>query len=350
MNMIFNNIYKGKRVLITGHTGVKGSWQALWLSKLGAKIYGISHPPKPFPSHYELLDLRNMLNGDYHTDISLVEEINSIAPDIVFHLAAKAVVAITFKEPEITFQHNIMGMVHLLELCRQCPSVKGIVAIVTDKVYENREWAWGYRENDTLGGDDPYSVSKVCIEHIIKCYRNSFGMNIAAARAGNIIAGGDWNFGRLLPDAVKAANKGEKVKIHTPYATRPFQHVLEALHGYLLLGQYILEGKDVNGAYNFGPEGEMTVLDVLETASETWPSIKWEMDCTPTHPNMVYLLKIDSTKSRKELGWNPVWNMKEAVQKTVWWYRQYYETGRIQSNDNIDQYEHILRRRADHAV
>ncbi len=269
----------------------------------------------------------------------MLEEITSIKPDIVFHLAAKAVVALTFKEPEVTFRDNIMGMVHLFELCRLCPSVKGVVAVVTDKVYENREWSWGYRENDLLGGNDPYSVSKVCIEHIIKCYRNAYGMNIAVARAGNVLCGGDWNFGRLLPDTVKSTAKGEKVIIHTPHATRPFQHVLEALSGYLTLGQHILEGKDVNSAYNFGPDGDaMSVLDVLKVAKGVWPKVDWAVDETPTHPFMVYLLKIDSTKAKQELGWRPRWDMEHAIRMTVLWYKIFYETGHIMSSENIRDY------------
>lgn len=188
-------------------------------------------------------------------------------------------------------------------------------------------------------GQDPYSCSKVCIEHIIRCYRESYGMNIAAARAGNILAGGDWGEKRLLPDIARAAAKGETVIVHTPQATRPFQHVLEALQGYLLLGQHILEGKNVNRAWNFGPEGEMTVLEVLQTAQEVWPAVQWKVDNTPTHPHMVYLLKIDSTESRKLLGWKPVWNMETAVEFAIAWYMMYYENGEVTSNDYIDVYE-----------
>jgi CDP-glucose 4,6-dehydratase len=338
MNM-FNDIYKGKRVLVTGHTGVKGSWMSLWLSRLGAYVYGISHPPKPGPNHYKLLKLHDILVQDIHADISAIEDIKNISPDIVFHFAAKAIVPRTFMEPESTFQHNIMGVVHILELCRQCPSVKGVVAVVSDKVYENREWNYAYRENDVLGGADPYSCSKVCIEHIIRCYRESYGMNIAAARAGNILAGGDWGEKRLLPDIVRATAKGETVVVHTPDATRPFQHALEALQGYLLLGQHILERKDVNRAWNFGPDGEMTVLEVLQTAQQVWPEVDWWVDDTPTHPHMVYLLKIDSTESRKLLGWRPVWDMKTAVEVSIRWYKEYYESGIILTDDNIESYE-----------
>lgn len=335
-------IFEGKRVLITGHTGAKGSWLALWLYRLGAKVYGISHAPREGENHYKLLKLNKILIKDVHADLSLVEEINSINPDIVFHLAARAIVARTFTEPEATFFHNIMGMAHLLDLCRMCPSVKGVVAIVSDKVYENKEWNYAYRENDELGGDDPYSVSKVCVEHIIRCYRKSYSMNIAAARAGNILAGGDYGEKRLLPDIVRATIKGEKVIVHTPNATRPFQHVLEALYGYLLLGKNILEGKDVSRAWNFGPQGEMTVLEVLQTAKNVWPKIEWEVDDAPTHPFMQYLLKIDSTESMKILGWKPQWSMRQAVEQSIRWYMRFHENGTILTDTDIEDYTHEL--------
>lgn len=336
---MFQNIYKNKKVLITGHCGTKGSWLTFWLSRLGAKVYGISHPPRSSPNHYEMLNLHDIMEEDIHADISLLEEINSIAPDIVFHLAARAIVARTFAEPEETFKYTVMGCVHILELCRKCPSVRGVVVVETDKVYENEEWIWGYRENDKLGGVDPYSASKVCVATVVRCYRESFGMNIAAARAGNILCGGDFSEKRLLPDIARATAKSEKVVVHTPSATRPFQHVLEPLQGYLLLGQHILEGKDVNTAWNFGPQGEMTVLEVLQTAKEVWPAIEWEVDDTPTHPHMVYLLKIDSSRAIKELGWKPCWDMEQAVKRSIAWYLSFYRNNTVKSNTDIDDYE-----------
>jgi len=260
-------------------------------------------------------------------------------PDLVIHLAAKAIVARTFDEPRETFENNVMGAVNILEACRQTPSVKGIVCITTDKIYENREWNYAYREVDDLGGVDPYSASKVCVEQVIRCYREAFGMNIATARAGNVIGGGDWSYKRLIPDIVRAASKGEKTIIHTPNATRPFQHVLEALSGYLLLGQHILEGKDINRAWNFGPEGEMSVLEVLQVAQSVWPAVQWELDSTPTHPFMQYLLKIDSTESKKLLGWKPKWDMAHAVRMAVLWYKIFYETGHIMTDEDIRDYE-----------
>ena len=333
-------IYKDKRVLLTGDTGFKGGWMKFWLEKLGAIVCGYSLPPATTPNHYELLFGKAFPRGCDILDVAMLGKVvREFHPDIVFHLAANAVVAKTFEDPQGTFNVNVMGSVNVLEVCRQNPGIKGVVMIVTDKVYESREWNYAYRECDELGGLDPYSASKVCVEHVIKCYRNSFGMNIASARAGNVIGGGDWTYARLIPDIVRAASKGEKVQVHTPNATRPWQHVLEALSGYLLLGKHILEGKDVNRAWNFGPEGEMSVMKVLKVAKSVWPAVDWEVDNVPTHPHMVYLLKIDSTESKKILGWRPVWEMEQAVEWSIMWYKAYYEGGIITTDWDVERYE-----------
>jgi CDP-glucose 4,6-dehydratase len=340
---MFNDIYKGKRVLVTGHCGFKGGWLVYWLKRLGAEVEGFGHPPNTEPNHYTLLGGLHMegLLADLLDKNLIAFQVAAFKPDLVIHLAAKAIVAKTFDEPQETFENNIMGAVNILEACRRCPNVKGIVMVTTDKIYENREWNYAYRENDELGGVDPYSASKVCIEQVIRCYREAFNMTIATARAGNVIGGGDWSYKRLIPDIVKATAKGEKVVIHTPGATRPFQHVLEALSGYLLLGEYILKGsgQDVSRSWNFGPDGgEMSVVDVLRVAQHIWPAIQWEFDCTPTHPHMVYLLKIDNTEAKKLLGWQPRWNMRQAVGKSIAWYKDYYENGRIGTEVNILDY------------
>lgn len=338
---MFNETYKNKKVLVTGFCGFKGSWLMLWLKRLGAEVMGYGHPPNTKPNHHFLLGsspgrLGDLLDNDF---LRIVME--NFQPDLVIHLAAKAIVARTFDEPRETFENNVMGAVNILEACRQTPSVKGVVMITTDKIYENREWNYAYREIDDLGGVDPYSASKVCVEQVIRCYREAFGMKIATARAGNVIGGGDWSYKRLIPDIVRAAAKGETTIIHTPNATRPFQHVLEALNGYLLLGQKILQGEDVNRAWNFGPEGEMSVLEVLQVAKSVWPAVKWEVDNTPTHPHMVYLLKIDSTESKKLLGWRPKLSMETAVRMAIEWYMEYYLNGKIMSEKNIDFYEGV---------
>lgn len=347
---MFNSVYKGKRVLVTGHAGFCGSWLSLWLKKLGAEVIGFGHPPRTKPNHHYLLrpEQANLLTKFYKghdlLDYTVIAQtVKRERPDIVFHLAAKAIVARTFSEPKETFENNIMATVNLLEACRQW-GVKGIVAVTTDKVYADQNWIYGYREEgDKLGGVDPYSASKVCCEHVIECYRKSFGMNIAVARAGNVIGGGDWSEKRLIPDIIRATVKGENVIIHTPNATRPFQYVLDALYGYLLLGQKILEGEDVNGVFNFGPTEDISVLEILKIAKKIWSEVEWEIDEAPTHPHMTYLLKLDSTKARKELDWKPILSTIRAVEWTIGWYRNYYQAGKVSSESNIALYEGGIR-------
>lgn len=337
-NMV--KIYKGKRVLVTGNCGFKGSWLCQWLKKLGAEVFGYGHPANTDPNHYTLLG--NPYPANYYDLLDffwLKQTFSDFKPDLVIHLAARAIVARTFTEPRETFENNVMGAVNILEACRMTPSVKGIVMITTDKVYSDKNWKWGYRENDDLGGIDPYSASKVCCEHVIECYRKSFGMNIATARAGNVIGGGDWSYKRLIPDIARATSKGEKVVIHTPNATRPFQHVLDALYGYLLLGEQILKGNDVNRSWNFGPDTSMTVLQVLEIAQEVWPEVNWEVNEAETHKFMVYLLRLDSTESRNVLGWKPVWDMGHSIRMATLWYKIYYQTGVIMTDTDIRDYE-----------
>jgi CDP-glucose 4,6-dehydratase len=337
-------IYKGKKVLVTGCCGFKGSWLVQWLKKLGAIVVGYGHPPTyGKPSHHVIL-------GGYEQTIGKLEDlldydflkvcIDNFKPDIVFHLAAKAIVARTFSEPRETFENNVMGTVNLLEACRHQPSIKGIVCISSDKVYENEEWNYAYREVDKLGGDDPYSSSKVCIEHVISCYRKSYDMNIAVARAGNVIGGGDYGEKRLIPDIVRSTIKKESVLIHTPNATRPFQYVLEPLRGYLLLGGKILGGKDVNRSWNFGPKDtSLSVLEVLQIAKKEWPEINWVVDNEPTHKFMVYLLKIDSIESKKYLGWETVWNAERAVIESIKWYKEYHCNGNVITDHQLSNYE-----------
>lgn len=343
---MFNKIYKGKKVLVTGHAGFCGSWLCLWLKNLGAEVYGYGHLPRNEPSHYKILNPGSTSLGyDLLGFDWLKETVLSFAPDLIIHLAAKAIVARTFTEPRETFENNVMGAVNILEVARLCPSIKGIVMITTDKVYEDKEWDWGYRENDELGGSLPYDASKVCVEQVIRCYRDCFGVNIATARAGNVIGGGDWSEGRLIPDIVRATVKGEKVVVHTPDATRPWQHVLEPLSGYLMLGQAMLEGRDVNGEWNFGPDGDaMTVLDILKTAKNYWREVDWEVDSKPTHPGMVYLLRIDNTKAKKELGWHPALNMWIAVKNTILWYKSWYEVGIVCSGSDITDYQFRMKK------
>lgn len=347
---MFSGVYKGKKVLVTGHAGFCGSWLSLWLKKLGAEVIGFGHPPRTVPNHYYILHPQEVFLARFNKGHDLLDyavihrTIKKEKPDIVFHIAAKAIVARTFSEPKETFENNIMATVNLLEACR-LENVRGIVDVTTDKVYADMNWIYGYREEgDKLGGIDPYSASKVCCEHVIQSYRESFGMNIAVARAGNVIGGGDWSEKRLIPDIVRATAKGEKVIIHTPNATRPFQHVLDALYGYLLLGQKILEGEDVNEEFNFGPTEDISVLEILKIAKKIWPEVEWEIDEASVHPYMIYLLKLDSTKAKRVLSWSPLLSISRAVEWTIGWYRNYYQKEKVSSEDNITTYEKGIQR------
>ena len=276
---MFDNIYKGKRVLITGHTGFKGSWLCSWLLDLGATIAGYSVDVPTEPSHFQALGLSDRIEhfqGDVRNKSSLKKTIGKFCPDIIFHLAAQSLVRKSYEDPVLTFETNSLGTLNLLDCLRDQPSVIATVIITSDKCYENVEWLWGYRENDRLGGKDPYSSSKACAELITKVYMESFfkekGPNIATTRAGNVIGGGDWAIDRLVPDCVRAWSKKEEVVIRNPKATRPWQHVLEPLSGYLAVGQKLLQGNSAvrNQSYNFGPTAKVnqSVGDLISETEE----------------------------------------------------------------------------------
>lgn len=343
---LFADIYRGKRVLITGHTGFKGSWLALWLKELGADITGIALPPESRPNHWDLLRLTT---HDHLVDIRDPEAVKRVflttKPEIVFHLAAQPLVRRSYREPLATWSTNVMGTTHVLEACRLTSSVRAIVAITTDKCYENREWPWGYRENDRLGGQDPYSASKAGAELVADSYRRSFfnlenAPLLATARAGNVIGGGDWSEDRLIPDLVRALVQGQSLEIRSPLATRPWQHVLESLSGYLLLGQRLLQGnKSFAEAWNFGPEleGNRSVSEVLGKLNVHWPSLCWQVTDRP-HPHETTLLYLDSAKARSKLHWQPVWKFDAALDKTAAWYRDWYEGGKVTSREQLAEY------------
>jgi CDP-glucose 4,6-dehydratase len=343
---LFADIYHGKRVLITGHTGFKGSWLALWLSELGADVTGIALPPETQPNHWDLLGLAA---NEHCLDIRDAESVKRVflatMPDIVFHLAAQPLVRRSYREPLETWSTNVMGTANVLEACRQTPSVCAIVAITTDKCYENREWPWGYRENERLGGHDPYSASKAGSELVASSYRSGFfnaenAPLLATARAGNVIGGGDWSEDRLIPDLVRAVAQGRSLEIRSPLATRPWQHVLESLSGYLLLGQRLLQGdKTYAEAWNFGPEpeGNRTVSDVLGKLNAHWPSLRWHVTDKP-HPHEATLLYLDSAKARGKLHWQPVWNFDAALIKSADWYRAWLEAGNVVSRQQLADY------------
>ena len=322
---MFNRIYHNTRVLITGHTGFKGSWLALWLSTMGANVTGYSLPPPTEPNHFDLLGLDiNSIIGDIRDAEKLKRVFKEQQPEIVFHLAAQPIVRFSYKDPVETFSSNVMGTINVFEASRESGTVRAIVNVTSDKCYENREWPWGYREIDPLGGYDPYSASKGCAELITSCWRNSFfnlkdyGSThhtlLASGRAGNVIGGGDWAADRLIPDMMRAVSQNGKVKIRNPHATRPWQHVLEPLSGYLLLGQRLLEGrKEFAEAWNFGPsdDGNATVEEIVGQVKKAWPKIDYEIQCDSDQPHEAGMLRLDCSKARAKLQWRPVWDAKD---------------------------------------
>ena len=350
---MFNDIYQNRRVFLTGDTGFKGSWLRLWLESMGADVYGYSLAPNTQPNHFELLGYKRDKFNDILDVDSLQKAFADFQPEIVFHLAAQPLVRLSYQQPVETFATNLMGTVNVLEACRQTPSVKAIVAITTDKCYENKEQIWGYRESDPMGGYDPYSASKGCAELAISAWRRSFfsadgSPLLASARAGNVIGGGDWSVDRLIPDIVKATSKGETVSIRSPHSTRPWQHVLEPLRGYLMLGQKLLEGnREFAQAWNFGPsDGVRTVLDCVTELQKNWSEIRFEINEPKDAPHEAQNLTLDCTKANAILGWNPVWNTETALQKTAQWYRAFYETSSCISSEQMLQFIHDCEQRS----
>ena len=333
---MFDNIYKGKRVLITGHTGFKGSWLCAWLIDLGAKVAGYSVDVPTKPSHFEALGLSDRIEhiqGDVRNKSSLDAVLSQFQPEIVFHLAAQSLVRRSYEDPIITFETNSMGTLNLLNCLRNQTSVVAAVLITSDKCYENVEWLWGYRENDRLGGRDPYSASKACAEIISKVYMESFwgdkGPAIATTRAGNVIGGGDWALDWIVPDCVRAWSKGEKVVVRNPNATRPWQHVLEPLSGYLVLGEKLLKGdRDVkNQSFNFGPSAKVnqSVGGLIVEMAKYWPGNEWkfEQEVNSSKPEST-LLKLNCDKALQILKWNPVLDFHETIRMTGNWYQTFY--------------------------
>lgn len=333
---MFNNIYKGKKVFLTGHTGFKGSWLALWLTKLGAEVCGYSLAPNTNPSMFKELDVENKISKSVVgnlLDVGKLESVmNDFQPDIIFHLAAQPLVRLSYSEPVLTYQTNVMGTLNVLEAARHCSSVKAFVNITTDKCYENKEINRGYKEDEPMGGYDMYSSSKGCVEIMSSSFRRSFLQEegtyaMATARAGNVIGGGDWALDRLIPDCVRFINAGEKIEIRNPVAVRPWQHVLEPLSGYLLLGQKLLEnGKKYAEGFNFGPN-EDSVLKVAEVAQKVCDFYGRGEVYVHKRDNLheANLLMLNIEKAEKVLGWKPTYSANKAIQETVEWYRNFYE-------------------------
>jgi len=350
----FGNAYKGTRVLITGHTGFKGSWLSLWLRELGADVIGYALAPATTPNLFNVSGLEKTMHsvtGDIRNVSMLTSIISEYKPVIVFHLAAQALVRRSYREPVNTYETNIMGTINTFEVCRKTPSVKAVINVTSDKCYENREWVWGYRETDPVGGYDPYSASKGCAEIITESYRKSFfpvdkyqkthETLVASVRAGNVIGGGDWGEDRLVPDIMRAAVNKEKILIRNPKATRPWQHVLEPLSGYLLLGQKLLEGeKKFSGAWNFGPsdEGHREVLAVVRALKKHWPNIKYHIEVHEENPHEASLLKLDCSKAYSNLKWRPVWDSSATFAQTAAWYKEFYESGTIGNGKQLREY------------
>jgi len=350
-SQLFNGIYKGKTVLVTGHTGFKGSWLVYWLKQMGANVIGYSLEAPSNPNHFDLLNLEiESIIGDIRDQKKLDSVFNEYKLEIVFHLAAQPLVRLSYEDPIETYETNVIGTLKVFETCRKT-NVKAIVNITSDKCYENREWVWGYRENDPMGGYDPYSSSKGCAELLTSSYRNSyFNLNdygkkhqalLASCRAGNVIGGGDWAEDRLITDIMVAVSKNKKVKIRNPQATRPWQHVLEPLSGYLQIGQKLLEGKkEFAEGWNFGPsdEGSITVEEVVKHIKQYWEKIDYEHNSNEDHPHEANLLKLDCSKAHIKLKWQNVWDSQKTFEITTNWYKAFYEKNSILTGKDLECY------------
>jgi len=348
----FGDIFRGKRVLITGHTGFKGSWLSLWLHDLGAKVTGLALPPDTSPSHFELIGLGNIvkhIEGDIRDYRVVNRAFGSARPDMVFHLAAKALVRDSYDDPKGTFDTNIGGTVNILEAVRASSSVQAAIVVTSDKCYENKEWVWGYREDDPVGGHDPYSASKGATEIVCSAYRRSFfgktglgpHIGFATVRAGNVIGGGDWARDRLIPDCIRALTGKKPIVIRNPTAIRPWQHVLDPLAGYLFLAKQLLNERDrFSGAWNFGP-ADIEHINVGEIAGNfiaAWGEGRIESTKpNQSTPHEAYLLRLSIDKATCELGWFPVSDSLAAMNQTIAWYKDWHHGRRNVRAMSLDQ-------------
>ncbi len=332
MTNSFKNIYKGKKILVTGHTGFKGSWLSLWLKELGAEVIGYALEPNTQPSLFKILELEKEINhitGDIRDENHLKKVFKENKPDIVFHLAAQPLVRRSYKEPKLTYETNIIGTVNLFEAVRETPSVQVVLNATSDKCYENKECDYSYKETDAMGGYDPYSSSKGATELVISAYRNSFLKNISvsSARAGNVIGGGDWSEDRLIPDCIRYLVKDEKIIIRNPEAVRPWQFVLEPISGYLWLGALSwLNPKKYSEGWNFGPEneGNLSVENIVKKILELWGHGKYEINLDYSL-HEAKLLMLDINKAKSVLNWQPVYKVITAIENTIEWYKAYYD-------------------------
>ncbi len=342
--MVDKKFWTNRKVFVTGHTGFKGSWLCLWLHSLGAKIAGYALKPPTQPSLYELCHIEGLVKSiiaDVREGKSLLKVMREVGPEVVIHMAAQSLVRDSYRNPFETYSTNVMGTVTLFEAVRKCKNIRAVINVTTDKCYENREWFWGYRENEPMGGFDPYSNSKACSELVTSSYRSSFfnpkdypvhKVAVASARSGNVIGGGDWATDRLVPDCLRSLLKGEKIRIRSPQAIRPWQHVLEPLSGYLILAQKLYEqGSQYAESWNFGPEDQnaKTVEWIVKEICTQWgENASYEVD-PGNHPHEANYLKLDCSKAKGLLGWAPRWDLAKAIDKVVEWVRVYLRNGDV---------------------
>lgn len=339
-----------RRVFLTGHTGFKGSWLALWLQELGAEVHGYALQPPTEPNLFTVAGVEERMASSILADIrdarELSEAMKKVRPDTVFHMAAQPLVRYSYSNPEETYAINVMGTLHLLEAVRSTPGVRAVVNITTDKCYENREWVWGYREGEPLGGHDPYSSSKACAEIVTAAWRRSYlagaGVGLASARAGNVIGGGDWAADRLLPDILRSLDAGQAPTIRSPSALRPWQHVFEPLAGYLALAEGLsADAEFYAGAWNFGPEDtdNRSVEWIVEYLCSSVPGASWQRD-TAQQQHEAHTLKLDSSKAKADLDWRPRWRLKKALDQTLAWHRAWKQGVAMQafSLNQINEY------------
>jgi CDP-glucose 4,6-dehydratase len=328
----FKEIYKGKRVFVTGDTGFKGSWLSLWLHDIGADVVGYALPPEWDEDHFNVIGLDKIIHhidGDIRDFAAVQKVFNDFQPEFLFHLAAQAIVKFSYEEPKLTFDTNIGGSVNVLEAVRSTPSLRSVIYVTSDKCYKNNEWIWGYRENDELGGHDPYSASKAAAEIVLSAYMDSFlnereDFGAASVRAGNVIGGGDWALDRIVPDCIRALRSGQQIIVRNPVSTRPWQHVLESLSGYLMLAVGIYNDPEkYSGAWNFGSMGESirTVKDLAERIVDFWGSGDIQVNLQTGAPHEARWLHLNCDKAHQVLGWHSRWDFDSAVDETASWYK-----------------------------
>ena len=344
--------WRGKRVFLTGHTGFKGSWLSLWLQSIGAEVYGLALTPPTTPNLFTVAQVASGMAsstlGDIRDLATVQKAMQASQPDIVIHMAAQPLVRLSYVEPVETYATNVMGTVHVLESARHTPSVKAVLVVTTDKCYENKEWLWGYREDEPMGGHDPYSNSKGCSELVTSAYRRSFFQDkvaaLASARAGNVIGGGDWAADRLVPDILRAFEQNQPVVIRNPHATRPWQHVLEPLSGYLALAEHLYTaGQAFAEGWNFGPKDDdaQPVQWIVEHMVNSWGNgASWQQD-GGVHPHEANYLKLDISKAKARLGWQPRWALQKALHASVEWHQQWLAGANMKAFTmaQIDQYQ-----------